>query len=200
MSISPGIEPRARILDTADRLFYSEGIRATGTEKIMEIADVAKATFYRHFASKDALVLAYLDQRDQAFWQHLLDPVPPEDIHEALARIQGIVNHPRTTSCPFLRVASEYPETTHPFHCRVIEHKNKMFKYLTGLLKPLAVDEKAMAAKLLTVIDGALSVRMVYGVAKEVPLLATAEAILQGLSTPGNAMRATQRPRRAAKA
>jgi len=42
-------EPRARILAVADRLFYAEGVRATGTEKIMSIAEVAKATFYRHF-------------------------------------------------------------------------------------------------------------------------------------------------------
>jgi len=53
-------DPRTRILKVADRLFYADGVRATGTEKIMSIAEVAKATFYRHFESKDALVLAYL--------------------------------------------------------------------------------------------------------------------------------------------
>ena len=54
-------DPQKRILEVANRLFYAEGVRATGTEKIMSIAEVAKATFYRHFESKDDLVLAYLD-------------------------------------------------------------------------------------------------------------------------------------------
>lgn len=181
MDISQRVEPRTRIIEIADRLFYSEGIRATGTEKIMALSEVAKATFYRHFPSKDALVLAYLDHRDESFWHYLFDPGPPKNLHEALVRIHRLVNQPQTIGCPFLRAASEYPDTAHPFHCRVIAHKDKLLLYLTDLLEPYAVDRKAVAAKLLTVIDGALSVRMVYGASREVPLLASAEAILKDL-------------------
>lgn len=173
-------DPRERILEVADRLFYAEGVRATGTEKIMSISDVAKATFYRHFPSKDALVLAYLDHRDRSFWEYLFSPSPPEDIREALIRMECLVNRPEVTGCPFLRVASEYPDTDHPFHRRVIEHKDKLLVYLTDLLKPFAIDKKAAAARLLTLIDGALSIRMVYGTSKEVSLLSPAEAILKG--------------------
>lgn len=172
-------DPRARIMEVAVHLFYTEGVRATGTEKIMSSANVAKATFYRHFPSKDALVLAYLEKQDRSFWDGLLGPPTPQDVHEALIRLDQMVNHPEVTGCPFLRVASEYPETSHPFHCRVIEHKNKLLAYLAELLGSHTGDRKALARKLLTVIDGALSVRMVYGAAKEVPLLASAEAILQ---------------------
>ena len=181
METSPKAEPRTRILEVADRLFYSQGIRATGTEKIMELSDAAKATFYRHFEGKDALVLAYLDHRDQSFWKYLFDPAPPRDIHEALLRIHHLVNMPQSIGCPFLRAASEYPETTHPFHCRVIEHKDKLLACLAQFLKPYAVDRKAVAAKLLMVIDGALSIRAVYGASREVHLLASAEAILHEL-------------------
>jgi AcrR family transcriptional regulator len=70
-------DPRERILEVADRLFYIDGVRATGTEKIMAMAEVAKATFYRHFESKDALVLAYLENRDRALWDYLSEPTPP---------------------------------------------------------------------------------------------------------------------------
>ena len=59
-------DPRERILEVANRLFYAEGVRATGTEKIMSLSEVAKATFYRHFESKDALVLAYLETKTPA--------------------------------------------------------------------------------------------------------------------------------------
>ncbi len=176
-------DPRERILEVADRLFYADGVRATGTEKIMSISDVAKATFYRHFKSKDALVLEYLDHRDRSFWEYLLNPAPPEDIHEALVRVERLVNRPDVTSCPFLRVASEYPDTTHPFHRRVVEHKNKLHDYLAELIKPYPVDKNPAAAMVLSVIDGALSTRMVYGTSKEVPLLSSAEAVLKSFQS-----------------
>jgi len=171
--------PRQRILEVADRLFYADGVRVTGTEKIMSLSEVAKATFYRHFESKDDLVLAYLDQRDRSFWQYLDDPAAPGDIHEALARIERLVNLPEVTSCPFLRIASEYPDTTHPIHRRVIEHKVKLRDYLAELLTLYPVDKNAAAAMILGVIDGALSARMVYGTSKEIPLLSSAEAVLK---------------------
>ena len=56
---------RRRLLDTATRLFYAEGIRAAGIDRIIAEAGVAKATFYNHFPSKDDLVLAYIEEQDQ---------------------------------------------------------------------------------------------------------------------------------------
>jgi len=172
-------DPRERILEVADRFFYAEGVRATGTEKIMSISEVAKATFYRHFESKDALVRAYLDRRDRAFWEYLFSPALPEGIREALVKIERMVNLPEVTGCPFLRIASEYPDTAHEFHRRVIEHKDKLHDYLAELLKPYPIDTNAAAASILAVIDGALSTRMVYGTSKEIPLLSSAEAVLK---------------------
>ena len=178
------VAPRERILEVADRLFYAGGVRATGTEKIMSVAEVAKATFYRHFQSKDALVLAYLDHRDQSFWTYLLTPTPPADVREALAKIERLVNLPEVTSCPFLRVASEFLDVSHPLHRRVVEHKDKLRQYLAGLLKRYPVDRNAAAARLVGVIDGALSARLVYGPSKRVPLLSSAEAVLSSLAVP----------------
>jgi AcrR family transcriptional regulator len=171
-------DPRARILAVADRLFYAEGVRATGTEKIMSLAEVAKATFYRHFESKDALVLAYLENRDLALWEYLSHPTPPKDLREALIKFEQMANWPEIIGCPFLRIASEYPDTAHPFHRLAIEHQNKILDYLTDLLKPFAIDKRAAAA-ILGVIDGAFSMRMLYGTSKVIPILSPAEAILK---------------------
>ena len=179
MEKSKNIDPRSRILEVAERLFYTEGVRATGTEKIMAVSDVAKATFYRHFESKDTLVLAYLDRSGQAFWDYLSSPTPPEDVHEALIRIDRLANQPEVTGCPFLLLAAEYPDLAHPFHRRVIEQKDKLLTYLINLLKPFPIDRTIAATKLLMVIDGAMSLRRVYGASKEVPLLSSAEAILK---------------------
>jgi AcrR family transcriptional regulator len=176
-------DPRARILAVADRLFYAEGVRATGTEKIMSIAEVAKATFYRHFESKDALVLAYLENRDQALWDYLSQPAPPKDLREALIKFEQMANWPEIIGCPFLRIASEYPDTSHPFHRMAIQHQNKIVDYLTDFLEPFAIDKRAAAAAILSLIDGAFSLRMLYGNSKVVPILSPAEAVLKSFET-----------------
>jgi len=58
-------EPRDRILDTAYDLFSHRGVRAVGVDEVIDRAGVAKATLYRHFPSKDDLVLAFLERREQ---------------------------------------------------------------------------------------------------------------------------------------
>ena len=59
------LRPRERILETAARLFYESGVRSVGIDRILEESGAAKASFYRHFPSKDALVEAYLRQRHE---------------------------------------------------------------------------------------------------------------------------------------
>jgi AcrR family transcriptional regulator len=182
-------DPRERILDVANHLFYAEGVRATGTEKIMSLSEVAKATFYRHFESKDALVLAYLENRDRALWDYLAHPTPAKNLHEALTKFERYANQPDVIGCPFLRIASEFPDTAHPFHRRAIEHQDKILDYLTNLLRPFEIDKRAAAAAILGVIDGALSTRMLYGTSKEIPLLSTAEAVLKSFQSAQNQRR-----------
>ncbi len=60
-------EPRVRLLDTAYLLFSQRGIRAVGIDELIKEANVAKATFYRHFPSKDDLVLAFLLERERVW-------------------------------------------------------------------------------------------------------------------------------------
>ena len=56
--------PRDRLVETASRLFYAEGIKGVGVDRILAEAGVTRATMYRHFAGKEALVVAYLDRED----------------------------------------------------------------------------------------------------------------------------------------
>ena len=150
----------------------------------MSLSEVAKATFYRHFPSKDDLVIAYLEYRDRSFFEYLDSPAPPEDIYEALARIERVVNRSDIIGCPFLRIASEYPDFDHPFHRLAIKHQDKIVDYLTDLLEPFAIDKRAAAAAILSVIDGALSTRMLYGTSKKISILLPAEAVLKSFQSP----------------
>jgi AcrR family transcriptional regulator len=63
--LQPTRDARRRILDAAYELFSQRGVRGVGIDEVIEHAGVAKATLYRHFPSKDALVLAFLEQREQ---------------------------------------------------------------------------------------------------------------------------------------
>jgi AcrR family transcriptional regulator len=65
VAVSTPVAARDRILASAYELFAHHGIRAVGIDEVIRRAEVAKATLYRHFASKDVLVLAFLQQRDQ---------------------------------------------------------------------------------------------------------------------------------------
>jgi AcrR family transcriptional regulator len=183
MATQKPADPRSRILAVADRLFYADGVRATGTEKIMSVAEVAKATFYHHFKSKDALVLAYLESRDRALWDYLSRPAPSKNLREALIRFEQYANWPEVIGCPFLRIASEYPDIAHPFHRLAIEHQNKIVEYLTDLLEPFSIDSREAAKSILSVIDGALSIRMLYGTSREISLISSAEAVLKSFQS-----------------
>jgi AcrR family transcriptional regulator len=144
----------------------------------MAESGVAKATFYRHFDSKDNLVLAYLEDRDRQLWEYLNTPQPPIDTFAALQKLERAMNAPGVIGCPFLRVASEFPDTAHPLHQRVIAHKDKMVAFFSALLKPLHKDHRVIATQLLALVDGCLSVRMVYGEGRRVALMKPAELLL----------------------
>ena len=64
---------RRRILDTSYELFSRRGVRAVGIDEVIERAGVAKATLYRHFSSKDALVLAFLDLREERWTRGVVE-------------------------------------------------------------------------------------------------------------------------------
>src|SRR4051794_41069474 len=81
---------RARLLATADRLFYGQGIRAVSVDQLVAEAEVTRVTFYKHFASKDDLIVAYLAGRLQADREQLAafretHPADPRAVLGALA-------------------------------------------------------------------------------------------------------------------
>jgi AcrR family transcriptional regulator len=79
-------DARDRILQAASELFYRDGILASGVDRLIDRANVAKATFYRHFPSKDLLVLAWLGGRE-ARW---IDRVVPEVERSTQTPLQGL--------------------------------------------------------------------------------------------------------------
>ena len=118
------------------------------------------------------------DDRERQLWEYINTPQPPGDIFAALQKLERYLNAPGVIGCPFLRVASEFPDTTHPFHQRVIAQKDKMLAFFSDFVKPLHKDHKMIATQLLALVDGCLSLRMVYGQGRRVALMKPAELLL----------------------
>ncbi|MFS0699367.1 TetR/AcrR family transcriptional regulator [Cellulomonas sp. 179-A 4D5 NHS] len=119
---------RERLLRTASRLFYTEGIHAVGVERIVAEAQVTRATFYRHFPGKEELVVAYLRAQDAEVRARL--GAEPQDPREAATLLRAMVEGMggeicRTgfRGCPFINAAAEYPDPAHPVHVAVVEHR-----------------------------------------------------------------------------
>jgi AcrR family transcriptional regulator len=109
--------PRRRLLETATRLFYEGGIHAVGIDRIIAEADVAKATFYKHFPSKDDLVVAYIEEQDRlgrAAVAALTKQHPRETIAAIMGRISDAALGGGYRGCPFLNAAAEYPDPASP--------------------------------------------------------------------------------------
>jgi len=121
-------EARARLLSTASRLFYSEGLHAVGIDRIVATAGVTRATLYRHFHSKDDLVVAYLTQADEALRARLTASRSQGGSTDDTVRAIGqsiaddIAAH-GFRGCAFLNAAAEYPDPAHPVHQAVLEHR-----------------------------------------------------------------------------
>ncbi|MFE2994979.1 TetR/AcrR family transcriptional regulator [Nocardia sp. NPDC059246] len=108
-------EARDRLLDTATRLFYAEGIHTVGIDRIIAEAGIAKATFYRHFKTKEDLVVAYL-VREYGRQREVLEAIPgagADSIVGIFERLGELSCGPGFRGCPFLNAAVEFPNPEH---------------------------------------------------------------------------------------
>jgi AcrR family transcriptional regulator len=132
-------EARSRLLGTATRLFYTEGLHSVGIDRIVAEAKVTRATLYRHFAGKDELVVAYLQTADQALRERAGEAIrsgrPAADILRTIARsIADDIGSPGFRGCAFLNAVAEYPDPEHPVHKAVLAHRQWFLSTVTDLL------------------------------------------------------------------
>jgi AcrR family transcriptional regulator len=120
----PAAQTREHVLDVAERLFYRDGIRATGVDTVAREAGVAPTTLYRLFASKDDLVAAYVERFAAGYreWIETLTSSPGTPPRERiLAYFDGLADNTRAENfrgCPFLMALAEYPDPASAPHVR----------------------------------------------------------------------------------
>ena len=152
-----------RLLNAAVDLFYQHGIRAVGVDQVVNVAQVAKISLYRSFPSKDALIVAYLKDRNAAFWRDWDEAVvgvgDPEDrLRAVIVLLSKAIADPMYRGCPFAKFASEFPESEHAGRQVVEASRLELRSRLTDICLAMDVnDPKRLADALLLLLEGAFA-------------------------------------------
>lgn len=159
---------RERLFETAAGLFYRHGYRATGVDTIAAASGIGKMTLYRHYPSKDDLIVAYLRDSDEEFWAGFEQITGGQATARGkllafFAALQAYTLTPACYGCPFLNVATEYPETDYPGHRVALEHKASVRARFRQLAEEAgAAQPEALAAALNLLMDGAYAAARMY--------------------------------------
>ena len=182
---------RQRILDTASTLFYERGVRAVGVDLVVDASGVAKTSLYRHFRTKDDLIVAFLEREDLEFWdlwdevaaRHAGDPVAELEAH--MRWIGKRLARANYRGCPQINVAAEFAEADHPAREVASQHMQALRKRLTVLARGLgAVRPNDLAAQLCLLVNGAfVSATLLAPDEATRVLLASARALVASAKT-----------------
>ncbi|QLE70932.1 TetR/AcrR family transcriptional regulator [Streptomyces rectiverticillatus] len=176
MARKPTPDARDRILDAAADLFDRFGVHAVGMQQIIEELGCGKQLLYREFASKDKLVVAYL-QRCTRDWDVTLASAaaaastPEEQLVEVVRAVQRMA--PGTRGCSLRNTHAEFPDPDHPAHRVSLEHFKEVREQLRELARRTsAANPERLGDRIMLIIDGLYVSGSVLG-----PSSAAAEAV-----------------------
>jgi AcrR family transcriptional regulator len=161
---------RDKVFEVAADLFYRQGVRAVGVDTIVKHAGVAKISLYRSFASKDDLIVAYLEDRNEKFWRQW-DEAFARHQGNARAQLRAIMSYlaKRTTQpgyrgCPFINYCAEFPDPSHPGRRVAEANKREWRRRLVAIAEALGVPRpKQLADSLLLLVEGAYAISQTLG-------------------------------------
>ena len=162
-------EARQRILETADRLFYQDGFRAVGIDRIIAEAGVAKMSLYKHFPSKDDLILAVLQYREHvvleffrsAMERHAKKTKSP--LRAFFAALKDWFELPGFRGCAFQNAAVELADAAHPGTEFVRGHKRRFAEFLRGMVEEAVGKAAKIALAVALLVEGAIVTAVIQG-------------------------------------
>jgi AcrR family transcriptional regulator len=162
---------RQRLIDSARERFYADGFRNVGIDAILDDVGISKAAFYKHFASKDDLMVAVLDSVDSFLQQQFRQMVKARVGSNAIAQlralldvVQQVIEDPQFHGCIFVNAAIEFPLLHDPAHQAALRHKRSIEEFVYELAERAGVrDPQALAQELCMIIEGAYVTRSVTG-------------------------------------
>lgn len=161
---------KEQLVDTALRLFCRHGFRATGVDTILAEAGVAKMTLYNNFGSKEALILAALEKRDEEHIAWLTaetearGAAPEERLLALFDALDAWYAGGDFHGCPFLKASGEFESQDDPIHRAALAHKGR----LLGLIRDYASaagapDPRRLAGEIYLLVEGATVVAQLTG-------------------------------------
>ncbi|WP_029615345.1 TetR family transcriptional regulator [Pseudomonas putida] len=165
----PMTDTREKILATAEKLIYENGIHATGMDLLVKTSGVARKSIYRYFANKDDVAAAALNARDIRWMTWFRSECEKAQTPEA--RILGIFDALKSwfesdgfRGCAFINTAGEVGDADDPVRQIAKLHKQKLLDYTLELTSELGVnDPTGLAKQLLLIIEGTITVAHVMG-------------------------------------
>lgn len=162
-TIRPPAPSKLKILATADELFYSEGIHTVGVDRIIAGARVTKATFYKHFRSKDLLIIAYVEGRDRQIREWFDEK--ERTLKDPRAIVRALVDEisveavrPGFRGDPFINAAAQFADPNHPVRVAVTAHRDWYAHRIEELFREIGHPHPGDAADdLILARDGALA-------------------------------------------
>jgi AcrR family transcriptional regulator len=159
-----------RIISAASKLFYGEGIRSVSMDAVAEKAGVTKRTLYYHFKSKDDLVAAYLEGRDQPAltlleqWFADTEGGLPEKVRGMFANLAQSARHPKWKGCGFLRTTAELANMPgHPAMKVGAAHKKKFENWTRLVFEDQGIkDALPLARQIVLLMDGSFAVTLLH--------------------------------------
>ncbi len=166
----PGLSRREALLQTALEMFDRAGFRATGIDRVLAEAGVAKMTLYNHFGSKDGLILEVLRRRSAEFRDWFRQSVekraatPRARLGACFEVLDGWIRGRDFRGCMFVAAAAEFGRPDDPAHRAAAEHKRQGRDYLRDLAAAAgAADPDALADGLALLTEGAIAAAHVMG-------------------------------------
>ena len=160
-------------MDAAFECFNFDGIRGVSADTIIERADVAKMTLYKHFPTKNALAAAYVRARSEQWMAWLKDRVkgagrkPNQRLLALFDALQEWFTSDNYYGCPFHRAAGEFPDLKHPVHKEVMKNKHELRQFVTELVADAGLPHKAnLVEELMIMMAGSEVMTNIEGPAK----------------------------------
>ena len=165
-----GPQAQQHLLRAASELFYREGVRAVGVDAVVERAGVNKMSLYRPFSSKDELVMAYLEQKDELFFSYVEKSFakhpgePAKQLQQYFDDLAVRASVDDYRGCPFVNVSVEFPDTEHPARQFVFRNKQRLMARLSELTVAAGADDpQGLADALGLMIEGVYAASQTYG-------------------------------------
>jgi AcrR family transcriptional regulator len=190
------VRPRERIIAAARELFHRHGIRGVGVDTIADAAGTNKMTLYRHFGSKDDLILAYVQTvaaEGEAMWQEITRDHPGDpraQLEDWLERAEECVSEDGR-GCDLANTAVELTEDNHPARRLIEQLKTDHRNRLAALCEAAGVAQSEELADTLTLLlEGARVSRMTAGrKGPSAEFMHTARSIIQAFKMKPKAKR-----------